>query len=328
MSFTGNRYFNTPLTGDLPGAWGTTAINTNMAAIDGMLGGFATISLSAATTFALSLPTGASTGLSPGAGPSQSQNALIKFTGVLSGNAVVQFTMPGFYIIHNACTVGSFYIQLANVSGSGNKIGAPPGRKCHVFFDGTDMDYVDMPEVGSALDLHQSGTALPAWMTACTVSPYLIKDGTVYNVSTYPALGAALGSTFGGNGATTFGVPDERQRVRLPIDPSNSVGRVTSVIANAYNQANGSQFTQSHQHTGTTGTDSPDHSHSTGQLSSIVAAAGPAAGADPSYYTASGGNTGGASARHTHTFTSDAYGSGNAQNIQPSIISFLCLIKT
>lgn len=228
MPNTVNKFLNTPNTGDLTGAWGTTAVNFNMSALDGTLGGFATISLSSATTFALSLPTGASTSLTPGAGPTQSQNALLKFTGTLSGNAVVQFTMPGFYIVHNACTVGSFSIKLSPSAGTGNSIGAPPGRKAHVFFDGTDMDYVDMPEVGSALDLHQSGTTIPAWISVCTVQPYLLKDGTVYNISTYPQLGAALGSTFGGNGATTFGVPDDLSRIRVPVDTTASKGRITS----------------------------------------------------------------------------------------------------
>lgn len=228
MPNTVNKYLNVPNTGDLVGAWGTTAINFNMSGLDGVLGGFATISLSSATTFALGLPTGASTGLTPGAGPTQSQNALLKFTGTLTGNAVVQFTMPGFYIVHNACTVGAFYIKLSPSSGAGNSICAPPGRKAHVFFDGTDMDYIDMPEVGSALDLHQSGTSIPAWISNCTIVPYLLKDGTVYNVSAYPQLGAQLGSAFGGNGASTFGVPSELNRVRIPVDTTGATGRITT----------------------------------------------------------------------------------------------------
>lgn len=330
MPFTVNRYLNVPATGDLPGAWGTTAVNANMSALDGILGGFATISLSSATTFVLSLPTGAATGLSPGAGPSQSQNALLKFTGTLSGNAVVQFTMPGFYIVHNACTVGAFYIQLAPASGGGNSVCAPPGRKCHVFFDGTDMDYVDMPEVGSALDLHQSTTTMPAWIANCTVRPYLIKDGTVYNVSTYPQLGARLGSTFGGNGATTFGVPDELQRVRLPIDPGNSVARITTVIGNFMGAAGGDQNVQQHNHDGTTGNDTPDHMHATVSGAIYIGDGGgpPNSGWGQTGAGFLGANSGGASVRHVHPFSTNNYGTGGSRNIQPSIVSFLPLIKT
>ena len=71
---TVNKALIIPNTGDLSGTWGSAAINPDMTAIDGMLGGFQTISLSVATSFSLSLPSGS---LTPGAGPNQSQNALI-----------------------------------------------------------------------------------------------------------------------------------------------------------------------------------------------------------------------------------------------------------
>jgi microcystin-dependent protein len=41
---------------------------------------------------------------------------------------------------------------------------------------------------------------------------WLMCDGTIYNIVTYPALGATLGATFGGDGVTTFAVPDCRGR--------------------------------------------------------------------------------------------------------------------
>lgn len=318
MPNTVNKYLNVPNTGDLVGAWGTTAINFNMSGLDGVLGGFATISLSAATTFALSLPTGASTGLTPGAGPTQSQNALLKFTGTLTGNAIVQFTMPGFYIVHNACTVGAFVVKLSPSAGTGTSICAPPGRKAHVFFDGTDVDYVDMPEVGSALDLHQSGTTIPAWISNCSVAPYLLKDGTVYNVSTYPALGAALGSTFGGNGVSTFGLPDELSRIRIPVDTSGSKGRITNAVSSingtTMGASGGSQYMQTHTH----GITDPGHSHLYNN---------PQNGGGSE---AQGGSVGGPSATSTATtsITINSSGTGTSQNMPPAIISFIPLIKT
>lgn len=334
MPNTVNLYLNVPNTGDLPGAWGTTAINANMSALDGKLGGAATISLSSATTFALSLPAGAATGLTPSAGPTQSQNALLKFTGTLSGNAVVQFTMPGTYIVHNACTVSTFSIALAPSSGTGNTIGAPPGRKQTVFFDGTDMDYVDSPPVGSALDLH-GATTLPAWMTVCTVRPYLIKDGSTYSSSIYPALAAQLGSTFGGNGASTFGVPDERARARIGLDTASVAtgtfaARLTTAICGfngtTMGASGGSQSLQSHAHTATV-TDS-GHSHLEYSSSGGGAAAGIAA---------SGNNISGAGTLSTNTTGTsttgitvavNGTGSGSSGNVMPAIVSFLPLIKT
>ncbi len=331
MPHTVNRYLNVPNTGDLPGAWGTSAINPNMSSIDGSFGGFTTISLSSATTFALTLPAGAS--FTPGAGPSQSENSLIKFAGTLTGNAVVQFAMPGYYIVHNTCgSATSFYIQLSPSSGPGNIIAAPPGRKCHVYFDGTDMDYVNTPEVGSALDLHQSGTSLPVWMTACSIRPYLIKDGSVFNASSYTSLSQYLGSTFGGNGVTTFGLPDERARARIAVDlqslnTGTYAGRLTvagsGVNGTTMAAAGGSEFVQAHTHTSTL-TD-PGHTHTLNfnpfSLQNF--------GANPANLVNGGGTYPGVNSATTSiTLNNVSYGSGSSQNVMPSIISFLPLIKT
>lgn len=316
-----NKALIIPNTGDLVGSWGTTAVNADFQAIDGMLGGFATISLSSATTFALSVPSGS---LTPGAGPTQSQNSLLKFTGTLTGNAVVQFALPGFYIVQNSCVVGGFYIQLAPSAGTGNAIGAPPGRKVHVFYDGIDMDYVDMPEVGAALDLH-GATTVPPWMTACTVRPYLLKDGTVYTSSVYPALAALLGSTFGGNGINTFGVPDELNRVRLPIASGTTATRVTQAVSGingtTMGSAGGDQNLQTHSH----GITDPGHTHV--PITFTILGGGVLAGGSggASFVSSPGQLT---LTNATTNITINNVGTGSSQNMPPAIISFLPLIKT
>lgn len=329
MPNTVNKALNVPNTGDLVGAWGTAAVNYNMSALDGILGGFATISLSSATTLALTVATGS---LTPGSGPNQSQNALLKFTGTLTGNAIIQFAMPGFYIVHNACTVGAFSIKLSPSAGTGNSIGAPPGQKVHVFFDGTDMDYVDMPAVGAALDLHQSASTVPAWITVCTVRPYLIKDGSVYTSSVYPQLAAILGSTFGGNGITTFAVPDERARARLALDTlsvstGTFAGRLT-VVGSGVNgttmgAAGGSEFMASHTHTGITDL-AGAHNHTAQAINGNTAAQGGSGTQGGAQQTITVSTT----AAHTHAFTTQATGSGGSGNVMPVIVSFIPLIKT
>ena len=334
MSFTVNKYYNTPSTGSYSGAWGTTVVNTNMASLDGVLGGFSTIALSSATTIALSVPAGAATGLTPGAGPTQSENALIKFTGTLTGTAVIQFTMPGFYIVHNLCGSATVYpIKLSPVSGGGNSIAAPPGRKAHIFYDGTDVDYVDMPEVGSALDLHGVATT-PVWMQACSVRPYLVKDGSIYNASAYTALAALLGSTYGGNGVSTFGVPDERARARIALDTlsvatGTYAGRLTAagsgVNGTTLGAAGGSEFLQTHTHTVT----DPGHVHaihgSSQNIINNVSVTAPQA----SGWTSSGGTLFGYTDSTTAGISAtNSTGSGSSQNVMPVIVSFLPLIKT
>jgi microcystin-dependent protein len=51
---------------------------------------------------------------------------------------------------------------------------------------------------------------------------WLLCDGTVHNISSYPALGAGLGSTYGGNGTTTFAVPNLKGRMPVGLDSSQT----------------------------------------------------------------------------------------------------------
>jgi microcystin-dependent protein len=56
-------------------------------------------------------------------------------------------------------------------------------------------------------------------MTASTTSGsgYLICNGSLKNIADYPALFAVISNTFGGDGITTFRVPDMRGRVPLGV---------------------------------------------------------------------------------------------------------------
>lgn len=298
-------------------------VNGNSIAIDGKLGGVQSLSFTSATTVLLTMP---STGtVSPSAGPNQSENALLKFTGTLTGNIVVQFTLPGFYIVHNQCTVGGFFVQLqpAAGTGSGNAVGAPPGRKVHVFYDGTSMDFVNMAEVGSFMD--QAVATTPAWMNACTVAPWLICDGSTYNVSTYGQLGAYLGSTFGGNGITTFGVPDLRARYRIPLDNQGSQGaanRITAAISGingtTWGSAGGDQRYQQHNH----GITDPGHVHSFNAfVTGFGGSLSPQGGAN---WQQTASNTQNA----TTNITVNNSGTGSSGNIPPGIVFGMTFIKT
>lgn len=331
---TTNRSLIVPNTGDLPGAWGTSALNPNFQSIDTLFGGVTTISLSVTTTILLSVP--ATTGVWPGGNPSQSMQAMIKFTGAQTGSATIQFTLPGFYIVNNQCT-GTTFVKLSPAIGVGSTIGAPPGQKIHVFFDGTDMDYVNMPTPGAPLDLHTNTTTLPPWMTACSVLPYLVKDGSTYSSAIYPALSALLGSTYGGNGVTTFGVPDERARARIGVDTVQAAsgatsGRVTFAIAgftgSLLGAAGGDQRQQSHTHS----TTELPHSHTASLRNSGLAFAVGGSfialiGDNQVMSTGAALNAGTVNATTTG-LTINNTGTGSSQNMPPSIVSFLPLVKT
>lgn len=324
---TSNKLLAIPTRGSDSGVW-DLPLNSNAAGLDGMLGGVTTIPLSVTTTILLSVPSTGS--VSPTAGPNQSQNSLIKFTGTLTGDVFVGFTLPGFYIIHNQCTVGSFFVALAPASGTGLTIGCPPGRKTHVFFDGINMDYVDMPEVGSFMDMAVATT--PSWMTVSAPAPWLVCDGNPgYSVNVYPALGALLGSTFGGNGITTFGVPDLRARYRIPLDNQGSqgaAGRITSAVSGingtTIGAAGGNQGLQAHTHTTTIG--DPGHAHTFGTNNNGAGADGGRAAAAAVGVTNNNPLT---SVSTTNiSVTVNTTGSGNSGAIPPGLVFGIAFIKT
>jgi len=73
---------------------------------------------------------------------------------------------------------------------------------------------------------------------------YLLMYGQIVNIVDYPALFAVLGAVHGGNGTTTFGIPDSRGRNTVGKDdmggtPANRVTVGGSGIAGATLGANG-----------------------------------------------------------------------------------------
>lgn len=332
-----------PLTGDLVGAWGTSALNPNFTNIATILGGFATISLSGGTTIALSAPAGS---ITPGGNTIQQYNAMLRFIGSQTGTATIQFTVPGRYVIdHQAST--AFPIILAPAVGTGTQIGAPWWRKCAIFFDGTNVDYENPPDPGTAIDLHGM-TSVPNWMTVCTKQYALPKDGSTYSTANFSGLFNVIGSTFGGNGITTFAVPDERSRMRLPIDTNPGGGfanRVTAggsgINGTTMGAVGGDQLLQSHTHAATPTVTDPGHTHnlSGGTIqdnsgSRPLGNGGYSVGGNASAgsYT----NSGFSGAQLVQNSTASisvgvvnaTTGSGGGANMPPSIVSFLPLIKT
>jgi microcystin-dependent protein len=207
---TTNIALAVPTRGSDPGTW-DVPMNSNSNAVDGLFGGVATISLSS-TNVTLTAP---SATITPAAGPFQSQNRILVFTGALASNLIVTLPSPGKYTIQNL-TTGNFVATLAAV-GVGNVVATPQGSIMDVWNDGTNV-WLIKPTMPGALTFLGGVSAVPAWITACTVKPFLLSDGTVYNFSTYSALGNLYKGSFGGNGITTFAVQDLQGRVPLAFD--------------------------------------------------------------------------------------------------------------
>jgi len=109
--------------------------------------------------------------------------------------------------------------------------------------DGNTAVYdLTLPEVGASRDTwgakwNENLTAIDAIMLALcpigavtdfasTFAPYgwLLCDGTVYPIATYPKLAAVLGGIYGGDGSTTFAVPDCRGRVTAGVGTTTDLG--------------------------------------------------------------------------------------------------------
>jgi hypothetical protein len=311
-----------PNTGDLVGTWGSSALNPDYVAIDGYLGGVQTISASS-TTITLTSP--ALFTPTPGGGPTQAQNAVLKFTGTLTTNVVVIFPLPGMHIIHNLTQgVGSLVLS---TPGGGLSISTPPGSIQRVYNDGTNVYFVDLPDIGSFLDLCR--TTIPGWISACTVAPYLYCNGATFNGTTYPYLVGILGGTT---------LPDLRGRSRFFFN--DTTARVTSggsgINGDALLSGGGNEFAQSHAHgvAGTTGGDTPPHTHTLNNGSSFVVGSS-SAGAGPNQPPVAAGATtisgvsSGPSVQHEHGFsvTSSFFGNGSSQNMPPAAISGMCFIR-
>lgn len=211
-----------PTRGSNVGTW-DTPVNNDFTALDGLFGGVQTISVSNSNVV-LTVPPGFTA--TPNGGPTQSQNAVLRFSGALSAGVQITLPIPGFYIVENL-TTGNFVLSFRAI-GSGAVVGVDQGETLHLYNDGTNVKFVNLGRIGH-FEMWMGLSAMPAWVTACTNAPYLLCDGTVYNTSAFPYLGARLGSSFGGNGSTTFGVPDLRGRFPLPYDGTGT--RIT--VANS-----------------------------------------------------------------------------------------------
>jgi microcystin-dependent protein len=107
-----------------------------------------------------------------------------------------------------------------------------------------------------------SGSLL-MWPTGSAPAGYLLCDGTAVSRTTYAALFAIIGTTYGvGNGSNTFNIPDFRGR--FPLGVSGSYGLATT-------GGSADAVVVSHTHTATSVVTDPSHSHNTVTINSFGA---------------------------------------------------------
>ena len=214
-TFTTNISLEEPGAGDYSGTWNTPN-NSNFTVIDLAQGTLQQIDLS-----------GGSVSLST----TQMRSSVLSFIGALSGSVTVTLqslstntsVVSGrVFTVHNRCSNSSAYTVTIQSTVSGSQvICAPPGDATDIMLQGTNssfagsVTYRNLQKVGTFWDY--AGTAVPNWVSGCTIPPYLNCDGTTFSSATYPYLSLVLGGTT---------LPDARGRFRATLNQGQS--RITS----------------------------------------------------------------------------------------------------
>lgn len=287
------------------GTWDTPT-NSNWSVVDAVLGQNAVIPLNNSNV-ALSA--------------NQAQCGQITFNSTLTGSVIITFptSYTGPYIIQNLCTGTSAFTITLQTSAGGQVVGCPQGDSFNVINDGTNLKFHNIGRVGTYWDY--AGSSVPNWVSACTAPPWINCDGTTFSGTTYPALATILGGTT---------LPDLRGVSRATLNQGTS--RITTansgIDGNTRFSIGGSELAQSHNHTGsgTTGAENAAHNHN------YVAPAGntttgggafPCGGPIANVITA----TENQNHEHAYSFTTTTFGSGNSQNMPPTTISGITMIR-
>ncbi len=176
------------------------------------------------------------------------------------------------------------------------------------------------PPGGGGVDSGWPVGAVGVWPCAIGLLPGNFKecDAAVYDVADYPLAGERLGATHGGDGVTTFGVPDYRGRAVIGVGTNSALGADDGDaegdrdLPNLGTHTHGpgtyeTDWAPAHQHlvTGATDSDGPPGTPTTGSSTAqppdhaLAPGGDVAAGSD--YSATLGSHTG-----HTHSFVSGA----------------------
>lgn len=144
---------------------------------------------------------------------------------------------------------GTGNIRLAG----GIHAGFVAGESCTLAYDGTNWVEVQRSP------LHLTGQSI-VWSGATVPPGYLPEDGSAVSRSSYAALFAVIGTTYGaGDGVNTFNLPDSRGRVDVGHAPSGGHADVSTIgasdgVAAAFRRPK-------HRTSSTLGINDPGHSH-------------------------------------------------------------------
>ena len=160
------------VTGENSGTWGSKT-NTNLTLIEQAIGGYEEVSIAGgAQTTALTLSNAA---LSNG------RNAVIKFTGTITGNQIVTVpdSLEKTYVFLNG-TTGAFTVEVKTVSGTGITFSATDKGYKYLYANGTNVEEIALasPPGGSNLEIQYNDNGSFGGITMGTAGQVLTSDGT------------------------------------------------------------------------------------------------------------------------------------------------------
>lgn len=299
-SYTANLNLTLPEVGADTDAWGGH-LNDGLTTLDGIF---------------KSDGTGTSVGMKVGAGKTLAVAGTLTATGTVTATAATIAVTAGNTSIKD----GSDATKVLKFDASGITTGTTRTL--------TAPDASGTIALTSNTSLVPTGTVLP-YAGSSAPSGYLICDGSAVSRTTYAALFAIVGTTYGaGNGSSTFNLPDLTGRVIAGKEASAT--RLTSggsgVDGGTLGATGGSQYTQTHSH----GVTDPGHTHSvtdpghTHELPNSYGNSGAIAIGTGGLYANSppsaSATTGITIASATTGITTNNAGSGSSQNVQPTIV--------
>jgi microcystin-dependent protein len=171
--------------------------------------------------------------------------------------------------------------------------------------------------------------AMYSWPTDTAPANHMARDGSAISRTTYATLFALIGTKYGvGDGVTTFNLPnhmgafERNAALGSTRDPDRATrtdrgdGTTGDHVGTWQISAN-----LSHTHTGTTGTESTNHTHPYSWRSTYIQFGG---GSTQGWVGESVGTTGYATTTHTHNFTSASSGGTESR---PANVSVLPIIR-
>ena len=344
-------------TGDQAGNWGATT-NTNLGTlIEQAISGYVTQAITDGADTVITIPNGAS---------GVARNMFIECTGTLTAarNLLVP-TNKKLYFIYNNTSGG--YAVTVKVSGQ-TGVSVPNGAKVALVSNGTDVvvatNYMASATLPNATLSSPTLTGTPVaptasagtnttqiattafvqanvlvgeikmWGTSSAPSGYLICNGAAVSRTTYAALYAVYGTTFGtGDGSTTFNLPNFTDRMPIGAGSTYSLAATGGAATTTISSANLPSHTHSFSATSGNPNTSLNHRHYVGSRDSTADNGGNYAqefvsdagsGYGPNTYTNY------QDLQHTHDIsgTTGSAGSGTAATTISPYLSIYYIIKT